>query len=330
MGKLRSTLGFVALILAALPAQADVASEAGFFDALARRAYQAGRYEQALESFQLVHEIAPSHRMLYNIALCSDLAGRSDMAFSLYQEYLTSNDPDAARRGQAARRLDDLKHDLALVEIETDPTQAAIYLDRKELGRFGVTPATIAVSAGEHRVLIERPDFAPREAAVAAKRGSTASVSVSLEPWFGAVTVHTAPSSAELRFLRDGVAVTVHPERGHYRLAAGQYQVVAAAPGYAGAETQFRVRKGDEARLDIALVPLPHQSGRLLVSTGKIAADVSIDGQRVAVTPATLSELGPGEHTLEVRAGKRAASRKVTIRAGHAVHVAIDLAGGAR
>ena len=66
-----------------------------------RRAYEAGQYERALESFQLVQDIAPSYRTLYNIALCADLAGRAEMAFSLYQEYLRGDDADAARRSEA-------------------------------------------------------------------------------------------------------------------------------------------------------------------------------------------------------------------------------------
>src|SRR6187200_2154342 len=94
-------IGFFALF--GRDAAADVASEARFFDEAGRRAYKAGDYGKALESFQLLQEIAPSVGVLYNIALCADLAGRGDMAFSLYGEYLKHDDPDGERRAEAER-----------------------------------------------------------------------------------------------------------------------------------------------------------------------------------------------------------------------------------
>jgi hypothetical protein len=77
------------------------------------------------------------------------------------------------------------------------------------------------------------------------------------------------------------------------------------------------------------LAPLPQPSGRLLVSTGKLAADVYVDGRRMAVTPATLPALSAGQHVVEVRSGARASSRRVTIQAGHATYVELAL-GAAR
>lgn len=62
---------FALISALALSASADAASEASFFDGLARRAYQKGDYESALQAFLLVRKIAPSQRALYNIAICA-------------------------------------------------------------------------------------------------------------------------------------------------------------------------------------------------------------------------------------------------------------------
>ena len=330
MCKWGSAFCFAVCLALAFTTRADVASEAGFFDAIARRAYQKGAYEEALESFQLVQEIAPSHRTLYNIALCADLAGRSEMAFTQYAQYLGGDDPDAARRAEAERRLVNLTRELALLDIETEPAGAVVYLDRKELGSLGVTPTTIAVPAGDHRVLLERAGYAPHELTVVHERGTHTTQRSVLEPWLGAVVVRVTPANAELQFSRGGVVVPTQPEGGRYRLAVGQYQLVAAARGYVSSEVTLLVHKDDDVRLDVALVPLPRATGRLLVSTGEVAADVFIDGQRMAVTPATLSGLGAGPHVLEVKAGKREARRDVVISAGHSIYIAIDLGEAAQ
>jgi tetratricopeptide (TPR) repeat protein len=318
-----------ALALASGPAAADVASEARFFDALGRRAYAAGQYDRALESFQLAQDIAPSDRLLYNIALCSDLAGRAEMAFSLYQEYLKSDDRDAARRAEAVARAERVKDRLALVAVESDPEEAAIYVDRKELGQFGSTPATIAVPAGERRVLIERAGFAPQTVTVGAKLGTLVPVRVVLTPVHGWASVKVTPKASKLRFLRDGAEVQAISERGRLRLPAGAYRVRAMAPGHQPAEAALLVPEQAETALELELVPLPRPTGRLLVSAGKIAADVFVDGKRMAVTPAALP-VGAGAHWLEVRAGRRAVRRRIVIEKARAKYVEVDLGSGAR
>jgi outer membrane receptor for ferrienterochelin and colicins len=318
-------LACAALVSGEQPAAADVASEARFFDELGRHAYNAGEYGKALEAFQLVQEIAPSPRLLYNIALCAELAGRVDMAFTLYGEYLKDADTDTARRAEAKRRTALLKEKLALVEIQSQPPGVVVYVDRKELGAFGITPTTLALTEGEHRVLLERAGFAPNSTSVIAKTAAVTQVSVALEPLFGELTVNVTPSSARLRFLQGEVAVPFGVEQSRYRLPVGQYRVVVSAPGYAPGETIARVREHEVGELDLGLVPLTHATGRLLVDTGKPGAEVFVDGRRIAVTPATLSEVSVGERLVEVRSGSRAARRRATIVEGRALYLRIDL-----
>jgi hypothetical protein len=319
-----SVFSFLAAVLLVGAALADRASEARFFDEAGRRAYQAGKYERALESFQLADEIAPSPRLLYNSALCADLAGRPETAFYLYEEYLRSDDADAARRKEAEGRASRLRGQLALVEVTSEPPGASVFVDRKELGRFGVTPVTVAVTEGERRLLLEHPGFLGATVAVAARRGTVVTANAALSPLFGNVSIVVAPATAALRFVRDGAVVPATSHGDTYRLPIGHYRLVASAPGYVSSEALLTISDEGEARVDLVLVPLPRHTGRLLVSAGKGEADVYLDGKRVAVTPATLPEVGVGTHTVEVRAGKRAASRTVTVSKGRATHVDLD------
>jgi outer membrane receptor for ferrienterochelin and colicins len=328
MRPLALVLALGTLLLTAADALADVASEARFFDGAGRRAYDAGHYEQALESFQFVQEIAPSQRMLYNIAVCADLAGRGDMAFALYQEYLGTDDAEPARRADAEHRAERLKGRLALVSVDTEPAGALVYVDRKELGQFGTSPLTLAVPEGEHRILVERLGFARAEVPVSAKTGSVVRVTPKLVPTFGVLAVTVLPGSATLGFAREGAPVTATPVNGGYRLQVGHYRVLASAPGYAPAEAQVTVSVDAKASVDLSLVPLPRATGTLLVSTRAVPAELFVDGRRVAVTPATLREISIGPHTLEVRAAGRRARRSIDVIGGRATYVDIELGGG--
>jgi len=325
MARLVLALSLAVLVFDVRAARADVASEARFFDDAGRRAYKAGQYDKALESFQLVQEIAPSERMLYNIALCADLAGRGDMAFSLYAEYLKSDDADAQRRSEAERRAERLRGKLALIEIASDPPGAAIYVDRKELGQFGVTPGTFAVSEGAHHVQLERPGFAAADLTVTAKTGTTVQASAALAPVLGRLVVNVTPGTASLRFVREGTPVVAKAEQGGYRLQIGKYQVHASAPGYTASEAQVVVTEAAPAQLDIGLVPVPRATGLLLVSARGASADVYIDGRRVAVTPATLGEVRVGPHTLELRSQGKVVRRSITIVEGKPTYVEVEL-----
>jgi outer membrane receptor for ferrienterochelin and colicins len=330
--KMRLLVAAGALALASRTAAAEVATEAAFFDAIARRAYQAGQYNLALESFQLALEIAPSPRLLYNIALCADLAERREMAFSLYQEYLQSMDADTVRRAEAQARSQRLQAVLALVDVRSEPAGAVVYVERKELGELGVTPTTIAVAAGEHRLIIEQPGFVPAVVPVIAELGSRVPVRVSLRPLLGKLSLQVTPAAATLELSRDEAAPAALAVQGSQELPVGTYRVRATAPGYQPAQSSVLVQEAGEARLELRLVPVPRAVGKLLVSTGALAAEVFIDGQRVAVTPAALEAVTVGEHTLEVRAQQvapagapRVVRQTFAIEAGRATYVEIDL-----
>jgi hypothetical protein len=220
-----------------------------------------------------------------------------------------------------------LKQKLALVAIESDPPGAAVYVDRKELGQFGVTPLTLAVPEGEHQLILERAGYAPATLPVTAKAETLVPVSTPLNPLYGKVSVSVAPASAELAFVRDGVPVAAIREGQGFRLPAGQYRVVATAPGYLPAEATLLVRENVAAALDIGLAPVPRATGRLLVSTRKHVAELYLDGRRVAVTPVALDDVAVGEHLLEVRSGALVSRKRIRILKGRATYIAIDFGG---
>lgn len=290
----------LAVGLATSPAAADVAGEARFFDGVARRAFEAGHYEQALDAFLQANAAAPSSRALYNIAICADLAGKDAVAFAYYREHLSSDDTDAERQADATRRLTKLEKALALVEVTSSPPGANVYADRVELGSYGPTPVTIVVAEGEHRLILERDGYVSGSVAARATKGTVAKVELALSPKLGELSVRTTPAAAKVEFFLDGSAVAARATNAHYELPVGRYVVRVSAPGYVPAEARTVVHEDRRAEMDIAATPLPKPTGRLLVASA-VTAQVFLDGVRVAVTPATLSNTAVGAHELELR-----------------------------
>jgi hypothetical protein len=316
-----------------LPVSAALAApavEAQFFDERARRAYAERRFEQALEAFLLVQAAAPSPRALYNIALCAELAGKRELAFSQYREYLASADDDAERRSDAQARLQRLERELALLLVTSEPPGARIYIDRRELGEHGVTPRVIPVAPGQHEVLLELEGHRPSAVPALAEVGARGDVGVALEPIRAQLVVDVRPAGAVIELTRGGAVVAAREQGGVYELPVGDYTVLATAPGHVAQRVRQVVREGESGRLSLELRALPQPSGRLLVASGGVPADVWLDGRRVAVTPATLPQVSEGTHRVQLRAGARSVERTVVVMAGRATFVELQIEEGVR
>lgn len=75
-------------------------------------AYDAGRYEAALEYFTRAHELSGRPGLLFNIASASERLRRDEEALAAYEQYL-SELPDAANRGFTEERIAFLQQQLA-------------------------------------------------------------------------------------------------------------------------------------------------------------------------------------------------------------------------
>jgi len=114
-----------AIILGASPALAQ--DEAGqeeeaqaLFDA-ARMAYEAGRYDDALERFQEAYEQSGHPELLYNIGMSADRLRHDDEALEAFEAYLSAV-PDAENRVSVQNRIEALRQ--AIAERDAVPTPA--------------------------------------------------------------------------------------------------------------------------------------------------------------------------------------------------------------
>jgi outer membrane receptor for ferrienterochelin and colicins len=331
--KSRVGIGVVS-ILASLfgtaPAYAD-AGEARFFDANARRAFDHGEYSRALDAFLQVEAVAPSPRALYNVAVCAELSKRIDLAYAYYRDYLAHDDPDAERRKDAVQRLEDLKKTLALVEVTSTPPGASVFVDRKELGEFGVTPITVVVPRGEREIVFELSGYLPEKQAVVAAVGVTAKVEKQLTARTGQLSVNATPADAKVELVREGTPLEAHADGGKFTVPVGQYRVRISAPGRTAAEARAVVREGELTSIAVVALPVAKPVGKLLVGAGDVDAQVFVDGRHVAMTPATLPGITVGPHTIEVRAPSgKVFKQRVLVVTGRTSYVEATLGGNAR
>lgn len=307
------------------PARADDAAESRFFDRVGRRAFAQRRYERALASFLRAQRAAPSPRGLYNIAVCARLAHRDALAFTSFEQLLARSDVDDALRTDALAQRDALARTLALVTIESDPPGATIYVDRRDLGAYGTTPATLALPPGPHQIELVRENHDGATVGVEASTGQTRHARATLPRHVGRVRVDASPPSA---------TIVAQGEEGEVPLAVGvvaslpvgTYTLVGTADGFQASTTTVTVVAGAETTRSLALTPIPAPRGRVLVSTGAVTARVSVDGVVVSETPARLDGVAVGPHRVTVSAeGWREWSQEVEVREGRTTFLSITL-----
>jgi len=291
-----------ALLAAPSVAAAQAAHETLFFDALARRAYGRGDYQEALRWFLLVRETASGAGVAYNIAVAADLAGEPELAYSSLLDYLALDDADPARRRDAKERLLRLRSQLAVVRIETEPPGAEVFVDRRDLGRFGRSPCEIVVLPGARTLELDRPGFEPARVALTAARGAESSVEVTLIPRRGSLVVSARPAATAITLeAADGRRAALRPGEV-VELPVGAYRLEAVAWRHAAASRRIEIAPGERIEVVLALDPIPVPTGGLLVASGALTATVYVDGRLRAVTPARVEALSAGQHVIELRA----------------------------
>ena len=281
----------------AIPARADVAAEARFHDEAARSHYAAGRYDAAVREFMFENRLTPNPNITLNIAFCFQQMNRRDEAFMYFSEYLAATQDVADRRAQAERALAQLRPEVALVQVDSEPAGATIFVDREELGEYGETPRLLALAAGEHRIWIRREGYRQTEQLVTLVVGRQVDVNLQPEQILGRLHL-VATAEAEVRVSGlDGTSVWEGSTPVDTALPPGTYSVVATARG--GDRWAEPVTIRPEATTEIE-AELMGPTGAATVVASHAGALVRIDGQDMGFTPQVLTDIPIGEHRLEV------------------------------
>ncbi len=198
--------------------------------------------------------------------------------------------PKPARKGHPMR-----------IKIDSQPQQAAIYVDRKEYGIEGYTPSTLKLPKGSYTIILELPGFKRVERPITVKKSEGFIFALEREARPAVLDVRSVASSDSAtggQLLVDGAPVGSVP--GRIEVAAGRHSVEVKKAGFKEFRDSVDVNEGETRTIVIDLQP-EAKKGTLLVTSDVAGAEVFVDGQRVDAAPALVQGLLEGSHTVEVR-----------------------------
>jgi formylglycine-generating enzyme required for sulfatase activity len=222
-------------------------------------------------------------------------------------------------RGAAERQslVAKLTPNWAPVSLATQPAGATILVDGADVG---VTPLEMQLTAGERQLEARLSGYNAWTSKLIVSAGTPQQLpDVKLALADGRVDIATRPTEANVSIdgeFRGRSPLTV-------RLAPGKaHDLTLTKPGYETATRSLSIAADSGRKLEIDLVA---QYGEVQVASTPVGADVWVDGERRAETPATLSLTGIS-HDIEIRrTGFANATQRVTPRPGFPQKLDFDL-----
>lgn len=303
-----------------LQAQADdVADEADLYFRTGAEKFVNRDFRGALEYFLRSNRLVRNRNVMFNIARSYEQLNLLNDAFRYYTTALEGEtDPNARKAVEAALRV--LQPKVALVEVQTDPPGANIYIERKDLGARGSSPRTLAFPSGKLKVFADLPGYEDAPATeVLLEVGKTVKVHLSLKKIVGIVQVSGAPRE-----------VTVSSDGGPFEpllaekisLTPGQHQLILRLPGHQDDVHLIDIKADATTLIEARLQPLV---GSLVVATDERDAEILVDGRQVGFTPAVVA-VPVGIHKITLRLpGFREVTRELEILQGEPTRIEADL-----
>jgi tetratricopeptide (TPR) repeat protein len=145
--------------------------------------FHEGSFGAALAEFQKAYQIAPSYRLLYNIAQVHYELHDYVSAQKAFKQYLAEGGTDVAidRREQVAAEIQKLEGRIAAVEIATNVDGAEVRIDEVPVGMSPLR-AAVPVNAGPRRISISRTGSPPTARNVTLAGGDHVRVVIDLQP----------------------------------------------------------------------------------------------------------------------------------------------------
>jgi hypothetical protein len=177
--------------------------------------------------------------------------------------------------------------------VESDPTNAIIFVDGKEIG---TTPEIIMSSAkGTHTVEVRMDGYDIWKENVEIEPGTENSLTAILQVKTGSLNIKSKPSGGTI-FL-DGKETGTTPDNIK-DLKPGTHMVEVRIDGYENWTENVEVSADQEKHLTAE----PQQlTGALNIKSEPSKAMIIVDGNEVGNTPANITDLVPGKHLVEIR-----------------------------
>ncbi|MFT5357577.1 MAG: hypothetical protein ACI9KE_004814 [Polyangiales bacterium] len=192
MSARRSVLAAFALLLGSLIsapslAQDRDAARAAFQGGV--ESYSAGRFTEALESFQAAYRIAPHPSVRVNMANCYEGLGRPVEALNHFERFLIESENPAPAQDQEVRAaITRLQQEVGEVFFDIEPDGATVTIDDETTLTAPILDG-IKLSAGPHTIRVTRPGHTPYEQRIEVAGGARRELPIYLEEGIAGVDV---------------------------------------------------------------------------------------------------------------------------------------------
>jgi PEGA domain len=145
------------------------------------RAYKDGRYNDAIRFFSEALKLGGPASELWNIAKCHLRLDEPEQAAEAYEHYLTQNGLTQQDKSEARDELDELKRRRSILTVASTPSRAIVYMDGRKNEPSGMTPFSVHLPPGPHKIEIEQIGYKPFSKDFEARYGRAIIIDAQLE-----------------------------------------------------------------------------------------------------------------------------------------------------
>ncbi|MEO7113823.1 MAG: TonB-dependent receptor [Polyangiaceae bacterium] len=280
-----SVLLMVMMTFAARPAFADdLADEAELQFQLGADRYKAGDFRGALEHFLASNRLVPNRNVVFNIARAYENLHEMPNAHRYYTTALDQESNPAAKK-KIAEALQRISSQVAVIKIETNPPNATVYIDRKDLGPRGESPRALGLAAGSYRIVVAKEGYEDASAGpLKVRAGTTTPVLLSLRAIVSSVRIQGEAGAVAHIDREDAALACTLPCT--LQIPPGRHTIYAQKVGFQSLESAVDVVRDRPQTVSLHMIPV---TGNLVVSADVRDALVSVDGKATGFTPVVLT-----------------------------------------
>jgi tetratricopeptide (TPR) repeat protein len=343
--------------------QADALKKAQSAFDTAQLSYLQGKYDEAAQGFQDAYAARPFPQFLYNIGASFHMKGKktSDVdayqkAVDHYKKYL-AEDPTASDKAKVEKAIGVLEAEIkrvkdsgitptpeapaapsaevqslgdvkvrGLIVVESEPSNATIYIDDKRKGPYATTPWSGSLE-GEHKIIIEKRGYKVAEKTVSADPSKlfVLSAVMAQEDYLGWVEITSNVPGANI-YIDDKSIGAVGKTPLSQNIKPGKHTFWISTEGYDEYKEEVEVIAGETHSIKASLKGAP--VGKLnVIGLGVEDSTIYIDGQVACERGPCLKAVPQGDHVVTVsRPGYKSYTRRVTIQAKTEMSIKVGLA----
>ena len=178
------------------------------------------------------------------------------------------------------------------ISVKSNPSEATISLDGKDVS---TTPDTVAhVVIGIHEIEIKKEGYAEWKKKYNVKRGKEIALNAILQPITGSVRIESEPTGAVIFINGENAGKTPDVITG---IRPGRHEVEIRLQGYDSSLQMVKIKNGKESLFSTVL---QRKKGSFIVISNPTNAVIYIQGKKSGRTPCTITELKPGNYTIEL------------------------------